>query len=284
MLNIAKHFCRRFFQSAMLCLWASSALAQVPFEPALANNYRAGIALEHYWISEKYDGVRALWDGKRLISRQGLPINAPAWFTAGWPAIVMDGELWAGRGQFDRAQSAVAQLTPVDAQWQSLRYMVFDAPRQPGPFSQRIAQLKSGASTTYLQIAPQWRASTHAELMQSLKQITDAGAEGLMLRREDTLYFGGRSDDLLKLKLFEDAEATVIAHVPGKGKYVGMTGALRVQTAQGLQFQIGTGLTDEQRRNPPAIGSVITYRFNGLHASGKPRFARFWRVRQDDAR
>ncbi|MPM86984.1 DNA ligase [bioreactor metagenome] len=263
----------------------STAQAEVPFEPALANNYREGLALEQYWVSEKYDGVRALWDGQRLSSRQGLPIAAPAWFTKGWPRITMDGELWAGRGQFDTAQSTVAQLMPSDEEWRKLRYMVFDSPAAQGPFSQRLTQLRAAVSSgtgKHLQIVPQRRATTHAELIELLNRITHEGAEGLMLRREEGPYQGGRSDDLLKLKRFEDAEATVIAHLPGKGKYVGMTGALRVQTVAGLQFQIGSGLSDEQRRHPPPIGSTVTYRYNGLHPSGKPRFARFWRVRNED--
>ncbi len=277
----------RPFALVALCLlaltgWFSTAQAEVPFEPALANSYREGVALEHYWVSEKYDGVRALWDGQRLYSRQGLPIAAPDWFTKDWPHIAMDGELWAGRTQFDTAQSTIAQLTPSDAQWQKLRYMVFDSPATQGPFSQRMAQLRAALSSgadKHLQIVPQWRASTHAELIESLNRITREGAEGLMLRREEGPYQGGRSDDLLKLKRFEDAEATVIAHLPGKGEYVGMTGALRVRTVDGLQFQLGSGLSDEQRRNPPPIGSIVTYRYNGLPPSGKPRFARFWRVR-----
>ena len=102
-----------------------------------------------------------------------------------------------------------------------------------------------------------------------------------MLRRTDTPYRAGRSDDLLKLKLLDDAEAVVIAHVPGKGKYADMTGALKVATPDGRQFQLGSGLSDAQRHHPPPIGSTVTYRFNGYHASGLPRFARFWRIRDD---
>lgn len=110
----------------------------------LANNYHPGLNLAQYWVSEKYDGVRALWDGQRLLSRQGLPIAAPAWFTANWPKEPLDGELWAGRGQFDLVQSAVASGQPQDAQWQQLRYMVFDAPAAAGLLPARqetLAQL-----------------------------------------------------------------------------------------------------------------------------------------------
>lgn len=102
-----------------------------------------------------------------------------------------------------------------------------------------------------------------------------------MLRRDDAPYRSGRSDDLLKLKSFEDAEARVIGHLPGRGKYAGQTGALLVETPSGQRFRLGSGLPDALRRAPPPIGSVVTYRHNGTHASGLPRFARFWRVRAD---
>ena len=272
-------------QFALACLlFCAQAMAghKEPVTPTLANSYREGVAVDTYWVSEKYDGVRALWNGQQLHTRQGLPIAAPEWFTRDWPAIALDGELWAGRGRFDHVQSAVAQSTPNPAQWLQIRFMAFDSPGTAGPFSQRqrIAQTQlDAAHSPYATWAPHWRAASHTELMQQLHDKTQEGAEGLMLRHEDAPYRSGRSDDLLKLKLFEDAEAVVIGHVPGKGKYVGMVGALQVRDAQGREFRIGSGLTDALRRDPPPIGTSVTYRFNGTHPSGLPRFARFWRVR-----
>ncbi|ASI67537.1 DNA ligase [Diaphorobacter nitroreducens] len=252
--------------------------------PTLAQHYHPGVVVADYWVSEKYDGVRALWTGQQLISRQGLPIRAPAWFTAGWPPVPMDGELWAGRGQFAAAQAAVAQATPDDARWRALRYMVFDLPRVPGGFGERLPLLRRTVAhlgQPWVQPAAQWRVSSHTELMGQLHRLEKAGAEGLMLRRDDAPYRGGRSDDLLKLKTFEDAEAVVVGQEPGRGKYAGQTGALLVALPDGRRLRLGSGLPDAVRRNPPPAGTVVTYRFNGTHASGLPRFARFWRVRAD---
>ena len=86
----------------------------------LANVYHPGVALADYWVSEKYDGVRGYWNGTQLMTRRGEPVATPAWFTAGWPAVRMDGELWAGRGQFAKAVSTVRQKTPDDAAWRRL--------------------------------------------------------------------------------------------------------------------------------------------------------------------
>lgn len=269
----------------LMACWCAGVYAATPTPgPTLAQAYRPGIDVTAYWVSEKYDGVRALWTGQELLSRQGLPIRAPAWFTAGWPSVPLDGELWAGRGQFEQVQATVAQGLPQDAPWRALRYMVFDLPGQPGGFGERLPHLRqtvAALNQPWVQAVPQWRVASHTALMQQLRTHEKAGAEGLMLRRDDAPYRGGRSDDLLKLKSFEDAEARVIGHLPGRGKYAGQTGALLVETPGGQRFRLGSGLPDALRRSPPPIGSVVTYRHNGTHASGLPRFARFWRVRAD---
>ena len=250
----------------------------------LAGHYQPGIALQAYWVSEKYDGIRAYWDGAKLYTRQGHAIAAPAWFTQSWPAQPLDGELWAGRGQFAQVQSTVAQHRASAAQWQQLRYMVFDAPAQPGPFGARLQWLQRtlpNLGQPWLQVVPQWRVATHQALQRQLREIEAAGGEGLMLRHDAAPYRGGRQGDLLKLKSLQDAEARVVAHIPGKGQWAGMLGALEVQMPSGQRFRIGTGLSQHERRHPPPIGSTITYRYQGTHASGLPRFARFWRVREE---
>lgn len=273
------------WQLWILIVLGCMAAHAAPPSPTLARRYHTGIDVTAYWVSEKYDGVRALWTGRLLLSRQGLPIRAPAWFTAGWPAEPLDGELWAGRGRFDAAQAAVAAAAPDDAQWRALRYMVFDLPAAPGGFGARLPTLQHAVAALgqpWVQAAPQWRVATRAQLMGQLREHEKAGAEGLMLRRDDAPYRGGRSEDLLKLKSFEDAEGLVVGHVPGRGKYAGQTGALLVAMPGGRRFRLGSGLPDALRRQPPPVGSVVTYRFNGTHASGLPRFARFWRVRADE--
>ncbi len=255
----------------------------------LANVYHPGIALQDYWVSEKLDGVRGYWDGEKLLTRGGERIAAPAWFTAGWPRQPLDGELWAGRGQFSKAVSTVRQQTPDDAAWRALRFMVFDLPTQAGIFTERIPALHGVVSRIdqpWVQAVAQSRVASHAELQRLLAKTVRLGGEGLMLHRGASLYQGLRNDDLLKVKTHEDAEARVLAHLPGQGKHAAALGALLVETvgADGLpgkRFKLGTGFSNEQRRQPPPVGSVVTYRFRGLNDSGVPRFASFLRVRED---
>ena len=286
-----------FKRSVLMLLLAALSYGAVPLAVAadvkpplmLANVYRPGVQMPDYWVSEKYDGVRAFWDGQKLLTRGGQAINAPAWFTANWPATPMDGELWAGRGQFQKAVSTVRQQMPVDTAWRGIQFMVFDLPAEPGPFNDRLTTLNNVVTklaVPWVQAVPQSKVASHSVLQSQLKQITKSGAEGLMLHRGSSLYKGARNDDLLKVKMHDDAEAKVVGHVPGKGKYVGQLGALLVEMSSldgqpAKRFKLGTGLSDAQRLNPPAIGSQVTYRFRGLNDSGIPRFASFMRLRED---
>ena len=251
----------------------------------LANIYHDQIVLADYWVSEKLDGMRAYWDGEKLISRGGERINAPAWFTAGWPTIPLDVELWIGRGQFSQTVSIVRQQIPNDEQWHTLHFMVFDLPSHPGTFDARNAalqQLIPPLNQAWIAAVKQFKVSNKSALLKQLHHVVRLGGEGLMLHRGASLYQATRNDDLLKLKLFDDAEAQVVGYLPGQGKYRGKLGALQVLSPAGIHFNLGGGFSDAQRQSPPPLGSWVTYRYNGLNEkSGKPRFARFMRVRED---
>ena len=270
---------------------ASEAVSRVQAPPSLmlANVYRVGVEVPDYWVSEKFDGVRGYWDGEALWTRGGEPVAAPAWFTANWPKVPMDGELWAGRGQFAKALSTARQKTPNDSAWRGMRFMVFDLPAHGGTFTERIPALNGLVSQIdqhWVQAVAQLRLSNHRALQAMLTKTVKNGGEGLMLHRGASLYQGKRSDDLLKLKTHEDAEARVIAHVPGKGKHKGKLGALLVEISArdgvaARRFKLGSGFTNAQRDSPPKVGSLVTYRFRGLNDSGIPRFATFMRVREE---
>lgn len=253
-------------------------------ELVLANVYNTDIEVEQYWVSEKLDGVRAYWDGKQLITRGGNVIAAPAWFVADFPTQALDGELWLARNKFAETLSIVSKHQPIDSEWQNIRYYVFELPDAVGTFTARVRAMQTlvaQQNSPYLKKVPQFRLANQEALFTKLQALEQQGAEGLMLHHQDSLYHTGRSQALLKLKSYQDNEATVIGYRPGKGKYQGMVGALIVRTADGREFAIGSGLTDLLRQNPPAKGTVVTYRYNGYTNNGIPRFARFLRVRED---
>ena len=262
---------------------ATSAVAGEPPPLLLAKPYTDDIDVRDYWVSEKLDGVRAYWDGRRLISRRGNVFQAPAWFTEGFPPHPLDGELWLGRGAFEATLSAVRKQRPVAAEWRQLSYQVFELPGAAGDFSQRLASLErivAAVNSPYLKLIPQQRLKDQAALQEKLDEVVAGGGEGLMLHRADSLYETGRGAALLKLKTYEDAEAVVIAHLPGKGRNLGRLGALLVEMPNGRQFKIGSGFSDQERENPPPIGALVTYKYYGLSRRGIPRFASFLRIRQ----
>ncbi|WP_166261127.1 DNA ligase [Marinobacter salicampi] len=251
----------------------------------LAEVYEEGIELEHYWVSEKLDGVRAYWNGEHFLSKRGHEYKAPDWFTERFPGTVMDGELWMGRGRFAELSGVVRKQSPVDEEWREVRYMVFDLPASSLPFSGRVKQMRelsASSESSFLRIIEQRQGASHAELMTRLDQVTSSGGEGLMLHRGNSLYRAGRSSDVLKVKRYEDSEAVVIGHTEGTGKYEGMMGALVVELEGGRSFKIGTGFSDAERAAPPPIGAVISYKFYGLTSTGLPRFASFLRIRDDE--
>lgn len=236
-----------------------------------------------YLVSEKYDGVRALWDGHRLRFRGGATVAAPGWFLAGLPAgQALDGELWLDRGRFDALSSLVRRERPDDAAWRSVRYMVFELPGGLGTFAQRSERLRTLAlslsARTWEPAAQQTLVGTDA-LRDRLAEVLAAQGEGLMLHWAASPYVTGRSEWLLKLKPVQDAEAVVVGHSPGKGQFAGQVGALQVRDDNGRTFLVGSGLTDAQRASPPPLGSVVTYTWRGETANGLPRFPTLLRLR-----
>ena len=276
---------------ALVTLWLAllgtvwpPAWADTPPAPAMLLAEVAGtdIDVSHYWVSEKFDGVRAQWDGHALRFRGGSRVPAPAWFTEDFPEVPLDGELWIGRDAFDALSGTVRHLEPVDVEWRRVRYLVFELPGAPGDFSARVERMRkvvARAAVPWLEAVEQTRIASREDLMRRLDAVVRAGGEGLMLHRADAPYLTGRSDALLKLKPWLDAEAVVVGYVPGKGKYLGVTGALLMETPDGGRFRLGSGLSDSLRREPPPVGTRITYRYQHLTKKGLPRFPHYLRVR-----
>lgn len=267
------------FTTLLLC-FSLLTHAQEP-DILLLKTYDESQDVTGWLMSEKLDGIRAVWDGHTLKSRQGSLIRAPSWFLEGLPPFALDGELWTKRNDFENIASIVRQQTPDD-RWHSISYNIFEAPNQQGDLLARLAVLQNYLAEntpTFLTIIPQKTVVSASQLKAELARITALGGEGLVVRKPDTAYHTGRSADDLKVKKYQDAECTVIAYKEGQGKYVGQTGALQCRLISGLTFYIGSGLSDQQRLSPPQIGSIITFKYYGLTKNNIPRFPVFMRER-----
>ncbi|MEZ4462676.1 MAG: DNA ligase [bacterium] len=249
----------------------------------LAQSWEDHIDPTGWWMSEKLDGVRAYWDGSTFWSRLGNEFLAPDWFTKGLPETPLDGELWMARGAFQKTVGIVKRQDRGDL-WKDIKYVVFDAPDHQGSFEERLEFLHD-------RLAPGVHAFAHAlehaicdgfdHLFEELKRVEALGGEGLMLRQKGSDYVRNRSATLLKVKTFSDAEAKVIGYTDGAGRHRGRIGALMLARPDGVTFKCGTGLSDDDRRNPPALGTVVTYRYQELTDGGVPRFPSYVGVRAD---
>lgn len=207
------------------------------------------------WVSEKYDGICAIWNGTELRTRDGNLLHAPTWFTSQLPNCELQGEIWCGRGQFEQVLS-ICRSHNSGYRWRLVRFMVFSGPQLPlGEYAAHIVR---------------WPA---VDPDADRDRIVAMNGEGIVIRDCDGIDH--------KHKPEQDDDAVVIGHAAGKGRHTGRLGALIVRDRSGLEFRIGTGLSDNIRTVPPAVGAVVEFSYQGRTRTGKPRFAAFKRARMD---
>lgn len=260
----------------------ANAIGSLPVQQATPYDInRNTLDVDHYLVSEKLDGVRARWTGKQLLTRNGNVIYSPLGFTSGWPDVPLDGELWLGRGQFELTASIVLKEAP-DERWEHVKLVVFDMPQSNSTFQERVSDIKllvGQTNSATLTAMPHFTVESHQALESALNAVIEGGGEGLMLHAKRAYYTEGRSLHLLKVKRYSDAEARVIGHIEGNGKFSGMMGSLMVESTTGIRFKLGTGFSLEQRKKPPKVGEWVTYKYYGLTRNEVPRFASFMHVR-----
>lgn len=245
--------------------------------------YAEDIDVSGWLVSEKLDGVRGYWDGKKLLSKNGNLLHAPAIFYQNFPPFALEGELWGGRGGFEKTLGIVKRQQAHDG-WLELKFAIFDVPRAAGGFVERLQKAKDwfdAHPSSFAFVIPQKILQENKELQAELQRVEKLGGEGLIVRKPDALYSSGRSREILKVKSFLDMEARVVAHIGGKGRNHGRLGSLLVEIPDKIRFKVGTGFSDDERDKPPPVGSVITIKYYGLMKSGRPRFPSFIRVRPD---
>ncbi|KZT40618.1 DNA ligase/mRNA capping enzyme [Sistotremastrum suecicum HHB10207 ss-3] len=248
------------------------------FDVLLANKWdiESGPDPTGWWASEKLDGVRAVFDGEQFYSRTGNKFFAPKEFLDLFPKdVTLDGELYSGRQNFQDTVSIVR--TSNSPKWSLISFHIFDIPSHgTKPFEERLKLLEDlfqdKEKTGQVKVVEHTAVTSRDHVLEMLKDVETKGGEGLMLRKPGSTYEHGRSSTLLKIKSFYDAEAKVLGYEPGKGKNKGVMGALKCVMASGKKFNVGTGFSDKQRRDPPKIGSIITYRFQELTRDNVPRF------------
>lgn len=276
-----------------------------------------------WYISEKYDGIRAIWDGEKFISRgQKVFTYVPDYFIELMPpGIALDGEMWISRNNFKEV-SRISTLKvgsskskkQIDDIWKgtndnnSVKYMVYDLPNSTQPFETRMKLLEQIISDRKqvwhdilenvdecpIKFTKQTQIENMAQLVNTYKELTSKGAEGVMLRAPNSPYETKRSKYLLKYKIKDDAEAIVRGYTMGTGKYKGLLGSLDCelildQKPSGVMFNIGTGFTDKDRteyNNSKSslyipIGSIVSFSYMELSEDSVPRHPVYRGIRDD---
>lgn len=246
--------------------------------PTLAKTYINDSNVLGWFYSEKLDGVRAIWNGKNLVTRNKNHISCPSiWLTSLPKDIALDGELYIGRGKFNMVISIVRKHRPT-SDWNDIKFYVFDSPTLPGTYKQRLDRLSRLDLPPFVTIVTQREVFHDTDLVSLLRTVEGLGGEGLMLRNPMSEYFQGRTGDLLKVKSFTDYDAEVVSIIPGEGKHLGRMGAIECKLLNNntFTFNIGTGFTDKQRESPPAVGTIIRFKcMEGVTDMGVPRFPVF---------
>ncbi len=231
------------------------------------------------WVmSEKLDGVRAYWDGKKLISRGGKNIHAPKWFIKDFPAFEIDGELWTKRGDFENISSIVRNKNTKTKRWKTITYNIFEVPNAKGNLYQRLEKVKP-YENDIIKIIPQIKIKNKKHLKSFLKNIDKNNGEGVVVRDPKALYINKRTSKALKVKSFKDAECKVVGYTKGRGKFKNLMGAVVCELENKIVFKIGSGFTLQDRKYPPKIGSLITFKYQSFTKNQKPRFPIFLRIR-----
>ncbi|EGK8036356.1 DNA ligase [Campylobacter lari] len=251
------------------------------------------VDLSHYLMSEKLDGIRGLWNGKSMQTRAGNTIKLPLFFTKNFPKFELDGELWIKRASFEEISSLIRQENPDEKLWQKVSYNVFDVPNaceefklDPCTLEARLEVLKKYLAKNpndYIKIIPQVSIKDKKHLEQFYQDIILHKGEGVIIRLNNAPYEKKRSNNAFKLKPFDDTECVAKKHFEGKGKFEGKLGSLLCEAViedKKVSFKIGSGFKESDRLNPPPVGAIITFKYNGLTKNGKPKFASFLRTRE----
>eukprot|EP00026_Physarum_polycephalum_P002684 Phypoly_transcript_02692.p1 GENE.Phypoly_transcript_02692~~Phypoly_transcript_02692.p1 ORF type:complete len:862 (+),score=102.64 Phypoly_transcript_02692:87-2672(+) len=248
-------------------------------ELMLASFFKPGTDPTGWFLFEKYDGIRGLWDPgpKRFFSRQGKILKVRNDFEESMPDLLLDGEIWFGRGQFNETCKISSRSLISKVNWNAFKYMVFDCPVREGTYEERYSFLQTRIPTNhqFVFLAPKITCTGRDHLQEFTKNILAEGGEGVILRNPKSAYEHGRSKNILKFKTFRDLEARVIS---SSKREDGVT-VYSCELPNGLKFECAaSGMCDKSLLKPLVI---VSCKYNGLYPSGRPREPLIFRPRLD---
>jgi len=248
--------------------------------PMLLGVYDGSQDVRGWVYSEKLDGVRGIWDGRRLLSRQGLPFVPPARWVRDFPPFAIDGEIYSEKLGFEEISSITASASADYGAWRALNLHVFDAPNASGDLFARLNTLQEWLDThpdAHIRIIVQHPLDGR-DPRKIMREYAARGAEGIVLRDPAVPYRAGRQSSILKLKPAFDSECRVlriIRHSDGQARSIECEwrGADDLGVHPGAPVRFRLSLLGVAKTQPPAIGSVVNFTYKGLTKNKKPKFA-----------
>ena len=271
-----------------------------------------GRPVDNWWASEKWDGYRAIWNGKSFKSRSGKDFDVPEWYKSVMPpGVALDGELWLGRGGFQdcglfrkKKPTTAVKLAEWETDWvkANVKFKVFDILNMDDIFENRMIQLnrvvdeRNACMVDLGVMVPEplieFTTQTLVSKPEALKfasKVISQGGEGIMLRKPESLYESKRSSTLYKIKEQDDMEGIIIGYHPGNpgSKYDGLLGSFICHLV-GDESKVfkASGMDDSIRnsyKTTHPVGTMITITYNGLSKVGIPRHPRYLRIRHLEA-
>jgi DNA ligase-1 len=202
--------------------------------------------------------------------------------------MMLDGELYTRRNDFQKLCSIVRKKKPIDDEWRTITYMIFDIPLESDlVFHDRYLKMRAlFDNQQYLKVVEQKIISSVNHISHYLENITTDQGEGIMLRDPASYYEQRRSKTLVKYKKFMDDDAIIVGVEYGKGKYTKAIGKFKVQwlNQPHIEFHIGTGMDDILREtidHNSLLGKIIKVKYYSVTDNGIPRFPVFMGFREE---
>ena len=242
------------------------------------------------YVQEKLDGVRCVIKveaGKcTALTFKGKALQLPSIFKAvekfcfsnGLDNIILDGELM----HQDNRTSASGAVNRIlkgskDADDSKLQLVVFYY-MTISEFNTKTAILtEKGVVSNMSALRAVWQNKhmtfTETYLVRNMdevdklfKEVRDKGGEGLILKRVSGKYEWKRSRNWIKLKSSYSTTLEVVGTYPGGAgtKYEGIIGGLICSTKDGIMFNVGSGLSDDDRMSEDFVGRFIEVAFTDV--------------------
>lgn len=259
-------------------------------KPMLAKPFEERLVPSFRFAQPKLDGMRLLWDGENIISRNGKEVpGIPSILhelKTKFKGIPLDGELYCHGMGFQTIISHVRRTVNIKEN-PNIKYHVFDYPLQLS-FDTRFNQLCKLIHELQPElIVPVSTINVSDILIDKLDIFNVEGYEGTMIRNGHSLYQEKRTKDLLKIKGELDCELIIERCIEGEGKHLGRLGAFECimkDMPLDIYVKVGTGFNDSQREQfwinkDKMKGKIITITFQEFTDGGVPRFPRFKSIR-----